>query len=241
MEKSGSPGRDQQDQLTSRSLGKWHGNSKKLSTLPTPWKRAEQFPWVPWPHHTCALQRVPIEESSRIQKGASTWGVVYSLLVCPLKHPIKHIPHTKLRISTSVPLKFSWRTGEIRERRRGKRNCECVEQYLKEEAFQLNRQIFFSFQVQTTKNPEKKPSLDCQGKSQRASTAASVLRTAVPSAKATETQVAKATVTILSLSMPWDRGNEPRWASNQTRSINSVFISTFKLLKKTPRQTKRQM
>lgn len=126
MEKSGSPGRDQQDhmpwqtnQLTSRSLGKWHGNSKKLSTLPSPWKRAEQFPWVPWLHHTSALQRVPIEGSSRIRKGASTWRVVYSLLVCPLKHPIKRIPHTKLRVSTSVSLKFSRRTGEIRKRRQG--------------------------------------------------------------------------------------------------------------------------
>lgn len=61
----------------------------------------------------------PLRGAAESKKGPACEGWPTHGLVCPLKHPIKRIPHTKLRVSTLVSLKFSWRMGEVRERRPG--------------------------------------------------------------------------------------------------------------------------
>lgn len=142
--------RDQQDrmprqtnQLTSRSLGKWHGNSKKLSTLPSPWKRAEQSPWVPWPHHTSALQSPHWGEQQNPKRGQHVRsGLLITSL--PTKAPEKAYPPYQAKSLDIGFFKILLKDGGKKEKgSEAQQNCQCVEQCLKEEALQLSQQIFF--------------------------------------------------------------------------------------------------
>lgn len=191
-------------------------------------KRSRTTPLGAMTSSYCSVE-TPCEGSGRICNGATMKGcsIIYHMLTCntPLKHLIKL--HAELSQDISS-FKILPRNGGKKRKERHSITANVLTM-ASEEAGPARPAVSLLFQ--TTKQdsseevisrlPRKLPEgfYSCL-------TAKNSKTSSLPLLQ--KTQTAKAPVWPLYFSpVPWGTGNEPKWASNQARNVNSVLLSTL--------------